>query len=270
MIQYFPKPYEPFGADIYIKVDISSYATKTGIKNISHVDASSFALKTNLASLKTEVDKLDIDKLGPVPVNLSKLSDVVENDVVKKTAHDKLVAKVNSIDTSTFVLKSKYDTDKSELKNKIADTGGLVKNTDYNTKIAEIEGKIPDVSNLLTKTALTTVENKIPDVTNLVKKTDYNTKVTEIENKLNNHNHDKYITTPEFNTLAANVFNARLLQANLITKSTFDDTVSSLDSKIAENKTKNKSIENELKELIENAGSFLWIFFDGGDGFKPI
>ena len=119
MSQYFPKPYEPFGGDINVKVDLSNYATKADIKNISHVDTSSFALKTNLASLKTEVDKLDIDKLGPVPVNLSKLSDVVENDVVKKTAYDKLAAKVNSIDTSTFVLKSKYDTDNSELKDKL-------------------------------------------------------------------------------------------------------------------------------------------------------
>ena len=83
MSQYFPKPYEPFGGDINVKVDLSNYATKADIKNISHVDTSSFALKTNLASLKTEVDKLDIDKLAPVPVDLSKLSDVVKN-VVKK------------------------------------------------------------------------------------------------------------------------------------------------------------------------------------------
>ena len=96
---------------------MSNYATKTDIKNISHVDTSSFALKSNLASLKTEVDKLDIDKLVPVPVDLSKLSDVVKNDVVKKTVYDKLVAKVNSIDTRTFVLKTKYDTDKSEIEN---------------------------------------------------------------------------------------------------------------------------------------------------------
>ena len=89
---------------------------------------------------------------------------------------------------------------------------------------------------------------KIPDVSNLVKKTDYNTKITEIENKLNNHNHDKYITTPEFNKLAADVFNARLSQANLVAKTNFDNTVSSLNSKTAENKTKNKSIENELKK----------------------
>ena len=106
MSQYFPKPYEPFGGDINVKVDLSNYATKTDIKNISHVDTSSFALKSNLASLKTEVDKLDIDKLVLVPVDLSKLSDVVKNDV-KKAVYDKLVAKVNSIDTSAFVLKTK-------------------------------------------------------------------------------------------------------------------------------------------------------------------
>ena len=81
MSQYFPKPYETFGGDINVKVDLSNYATKANIKNISHVDTSSFALKTNLANLKTEVDKLDIDKLVPVPVDLSKLSDVVKNDV---------------------------------------------------------------------------------------------------------------------------------------------------------------------------------------------
>ena len=75
MSQYFPKPYEPFGGDINVKVDLSNYATKADIKNISHVDTSSFALKTNLAGLKTEVDQLDIDKLVPVPVDLSKLSD---------------------------------------------------------------------------------------------------------------------------------------------------------------------------------------------------
>ena len=84
MSQYFPKPFESFGGDINVKVDLSNYATKADTNNISHVDASSFVLKTNLATLKTEVDKLDIDKLVPVPVDLSKLSDVVKNDVVKK------------------------------------------------------------------------------------------------------------------------------------------------------------------------------------------
>ena len=175
MSQYFPKPYEPFCGDINVKVDVSNYATKTDIKNISHVDTSSFELKTNLATLKAEVGKLDIDKLMPVPTDLSKLSDVVKNDGIKKDVYDKLPAKVNTIplnniDTSKFVLKTKYDTGKSELENKIPDFSSLVKKTDYNTKISEVEGKIPDISNLATKTALTTVEDKIPSVSNLVKK----------------------------------------------------------------------------------------------------
>ena len=105
---------------------------------------------------------------------MSKLNNVVKNDVVRKDVYDKLVTKVNKINTSDFVLKTDYDTDESEL------------------------------------------ENKTPDISNLVNKTNYNTKITETENKLNNHNHDKYITIPEFNTLAADVFNARQAQANLM------------------------------------------------------
>ena len=84
MSQYFLKPYESIGRDINVKVYLSNYATKTDLKNVAHVDTSSFALKTNLASPKTKVDKLDIDKLVPVPVDLSKLSDAVKNDVAKK------------------------------------------------------------------------------------------------------------------------------------------------------------------------------------------
>ena len=91
---------------------------------------------------------------------MCKLINVVKNDVVKKDVYDKLVATVNSIDPSVFVLKTKYDTDKSELENEIPDTSGLVKKADDNAKITEIEGKTPDISNLATKAALTTVENK--------------------------------------------------------------------------------------------------------------
>ena len=85
MNQYFPKPYEPFGGDINFKVDLSNYATKIELKNVSHVDVSSFALKSNLANLKTKLDKLDIDILTHVPNDLAKLSNVVKNDAVKKT-----------------------------------------------------------------------------------------------------------------------------------------------------------------------------------------
>ena len=172
MSQYFPKLYEPFVGDINIRVDLSNYATKTDIKNILHVDTSCFALKSNLASLKTEVDKLDINKLVPVPVDLIKVSDVVKNDVVKKTVYGKLVAKVNSFDTSGFVLKNNYDTYKKKLGNKIPYTSGHIKKTYYNAKIAEIEGKLPSISGLATNAALTVVENKIPNIISLVKKTD--------------------------------------------------------------------------------------------------
>ena len=82
--QYFPKPYEPFGRDTNVRVDLSSYTTKTDIKNISHIDTSSFASKSNLASLKTKVDKLDIDRLVPVSADLRKLSNLVKHDIVKK------------------------------------------------------------------------------------------------------------------------------------------------------------------------------------------
>ena len=97
---------------------------------------------------------------------MSKLSDVVKNDVVKKTVYDKLVAKVNNIDTSDFALKTKYQTDKTELENKISNVTYFVKKA----KLTELENKIPHASNLATKTALTAVENKIPSVTNLVNK----------------------------------------------------------------------------------------------------
>ena len=102
------QPYINFGGNINVKVDLSNYATKSDIKNISHVDTWSFSLKTDLANLKTEVDKLDIEKLVPVPVGLIKLSDVAKNDVVQKTVYDKFVEKVNKIDTGGFVSRTKY------------------------------------------------------------------------------------------------------------------------------------------------------------------
>ena len=145
MSQYFPKPYEAFGGDISVKVDLSNYATKADIKNISHVDTSSFALKTNLTNLKTEVDKLDIDKLVPFPVDLSKLSDVIKNDVVKKTDYN---AKI------------------TEIGNKIPGISNLVTKTALNT----VENKIPDVSELATKAWLTAVEKKIPIINNFATK----------------------------------------------------------------------------------------------------
>ena len=121
MSQYFPKPFRIFEENINVKVDLSNYTTKPDLKHVTYVDTSNFVLKTNLASLKTKGDKLDIEKLATVLVDLSKLRDLVKNDVVKKAVYDKLVAKVNNTRTSGFVLKTKYNTDKIELEKKIPD-----------------------------------------------------------------------------------------------------------------------------------------------------
>ena len=281
MSQYFPKPYDPFGGDINAKIDLSNYATKTDLKNISHADVSSFALKSILADLKTEVDKHDIGKLQKVPVDLAKLSNKAANDVITKTQFTILVSKVHSIDTTDFVKKTKYEKDGSDSEDKInkvdkkiPDVSDLVKKTDFNTKVTEIEGKIPSISGLATKFPLTIVENKIPDVSGLVKKTDYNTKISEIENKVNNYNHDKYITTPEFNTLAADVFNARLAaQTDLIRKPEFDFKLKDISDRVIENKTLVLLlVENELKKLKTLGLSYFWgkNYFEGNDGVQNV
>ena len=174
--KFYPEPFQPFNRDINVTVDLSNYVTKTDLKNVTHVDTSSFELKTNLANLKTEVDKLDIDKLVSVSTNLSKLSNAVKNDIVKKDVYDKLVTKVNNIDTNDFMLKTNYNIDKTELEYKIPYVTDFVKKA----KLTELEKKIPDITNLATKTALTTVENKIPSVSNLATKT----ALTTVENKI--------------------------------------------------------------------------------------
>ena len=235
MSQYFP-PYRSSGSNIKVELDLSSYAAKTDLKNVTHVDVSSFASKTNLASLKTEVDKIDVDKLKIVLVDLAKLSNVVKNDVVKKTEYNKLVTKVDNIDASGFALKTAYDADKSDLEKKIidADTTDLVKKkTDFNSKI----------SGLATTSALTAVEN------NLVKKIDYNTKISDIKKKITDHNHDKYITTPEINRLTTENFKARLAQANLISNSDLGTELKKNCDRVTSNKTKHLLVENELEKL---------------------
>ena len=151
------------------------------------------------------------------------MSDTVKNDAVKKALYEKLAAKVNNVDTSEFVLKTKYQTGKVKLGKKIPDATDFVKKT----KLTELEDKIRDVSSLATKTALTTVENKIPDINGLVKK-NYNIKISQIKKKIIDHDHDKYITTSELNSLAANVFNTKLAQANLVTKTNFDTIIENL------------------------------------------
>ena len=177
--QYFPKPYRSFKGNVKVELDLSSYAPKAELKNATGVYASKLAAKSGLASSKIDkIDKIDIDWLKTVPVDLSKLSNVVSNGIVKKkNVYNKLIDKVNNVDASGIVLKTKYDTHKLDLQKKISDAdkkipdaNGLVKKTYYSAKASEIENKIPRISDLATSSALTAVENKILDVKNLVKK----------------------------------------------------------------------------------------------------
>ena len=131
---------------------------------------------------------------------------------------------------------------------RILDKSGLFKKTDLNAKITEIEGKIPSISGLTTTSALIAVENQIPDVSNLVKKTGYDAKISGIEKKVTDHDHDKYITTSEFNKLTIENFAARLGQANLVTKTDFDSKLTSLNKKINLNKAKHLLVEYDLKK----------------------
>ena len=137
MSQHF-LTYENSSKNIKVELDLSNYATKDNLKDITHVDTSSFASKTNLATLKTEIDKIDTDKLKTVPDDLAKLSNVVKNDVVKTTEYSSLKTKVDNIDTSNFVSRTKYEKDGS----------------DFEDKIDKIDKKIPDITNLATSQVL--------------------------------------------------------------------------------------------------------------------
>ena len=150
MSHYFP-PYRSSGRDIKVELDLSSYAKKTDLKNVTHADVSIFALKTNLDIDK--IDIIDIPKITTVLDDLAKLSNVVKNAVVKKTEYNKLVTKVDNIDTTRFVSKTTYGTDKSDLEKKIPDaakkipnSSDLAKKIDLNAKITETENKIPSIT----------------------------------------------------------------------------------------------------------------------------
>ena len=189
MSKYFP-PYNNSSENIKVELDLSNYATKKDIKDITHIGAIGFASKTNLAALKAEVDKIDTDKLKTVPDDLAKLSNVVKNDVVKKTDYNTLKSKVDGTDVSKYVGRTKNETDGKAIYGKIdAVEKKIPVLTDFVTTARFNQEK----SLLPTKTALTTVENKIPDVSTLATKTSlssllpistFNSKVTELEGKV--------------------------------------------------------------------------------------
>ena len=243
MSQYFP-PYNNSSENIKVELDLSNYTTKKDIKYFTHVDASSYALKTNLAALKTEVDKIDTGKLKTVPDDLAK--NVVKNDVVKKTDYNTLKNKVDSIDTSKFVSRTKFTTDTNALddkidkvEKKIPDISGLAKKSSVTRLITEqedytdkVKKKFPDISGLASKTELTAVENKIPDVSGLATAS----ALTAVENKI-----------PD--------------TTSLITKTDFDAKLKNISDRVTNNKSKGLLLDNELKKLKTLVGSSAKIKF---------
>ena len=199
MSQYYP-PYRSSYNIIKVVLDLANYATKDDVKNITHVDVSSFASKANLAALKTEVDKIDADKLKTAPTDLAKFTNAIENDVVKKTDYN---AKVTSIEAQIAGLtKNIVDNLADIAKLKAIDTNSFVNNTKFSADINAlddktdgVEKKIPDISGLSTKTSLnsylqtstfnskvTEVESKIKDADVIAKST--NTKINHTRNSL--------------------------------------------------------------------------------------
>ena len=214
--QYFP----PYGStnNIKVELDLANYATKDDVKNITHVVVSSYATKTNLAALKSEVDKIDVDKLKTVPTDLSKLSNVVKNDVVKKTDYNTKVTSIenqkagvtkNTVDnladitklqavvTSNFVLKTNFTADVNTLDNKIdglekkiPDVSGLtptssltsyLQTTTFNSKVTEVENKIK-ATDIIAKSAITRTITIKSDLIGYAKKGDVATVITAIKN----------------------------------------------------------------------------------------
>ena len=217
MSTYYP-PYKSSSSNVKVELDLTNYSTKTDLKNITHVDVSSFGSKTNLAALKTEVDKIDVDKLKTAPVDLAKLTNAVENDLVKKTDYNAKVTsieaqiagltknkvdnladitKLKAIDTNSFVLKTKLASDVTTVENKadtvdkkIPDISGLASKTTltsylqtarFNSKVTEIENKIK-ATDIIAKSANTKVNTIRSDLTDYAKKADVGTDITAIKN----------------------------------------------------------------------------------------
>ena len=216
-MSYYP-PYKSSSNNVKVELDLTNYATKTGLKNITHVDVSSFASKTNLAALKTEVDKIDVDRLKTRPVDLAELTNAVEHDLVKKTVYNTKVTnvetqivgltkntvdnladitKLKAIDTNSFVLKTKLASDVTTLENKIdtvdkriPDISGLATKTSlnaylqtsaFNSKVTEVENKIKS-ADIIAKSANTKANTIRSDLTAYAKKADVETDITAIKN----------------------------------------------------------------------------------------
>ena len=231
-ISYYP-PYKSSSNNVKVELDLTNYATKTDLKNITHVDVSSFASKTNLAALKTEVDKIDTDKLKTAPTELAKLTNAIENDLVKKTVYNTKVTsikaqiagltkntvdnladitKLKAIDTNSFVTRTKFS----------ADTNAL------DDKIDGVEKKQPDISGLATKTSLNSY----------LQTSTFNSKVTEVESKIK----DVHIIAKSANT------KANTIRSNLTSYATKADVATDITA-IKNDYVTNASLTSQLNDL---------------------
>ena len=273
MSAYYP-PYRSSNNNIKVELDLANYATKTDLKNIIYVDVSSFASKTNLAAFKTEVDKIDVDKLKTTPTDLAKLSNVVKNDVVKKTDYN---AKVTNIESQIAgVTKNTTDNLNDITKLKAADTSNFVlKNkfsADINSlddKIDGVEKKIPDISGLATKTSLnaylqtSTFNSKVTEVESKIKGADIiaksaNTKTNTIRSDLTS-----YATKADVTAIKDDyVTNSSLTnQLNNLKSQHIATEVTGIDNKTKKNASDILGLENKLNENERGLSVFRGFFF---------
>ena len=271
MSQYYP-PYRSSSNNIKVELDLANYATKTDLKNITHVDVSSFASKINLAALKTEVDKIDADKLKTAPTDLAKLTNAIENDVVKKTDYNTKVTsieaqiaglnkntvdnladitKLKAIDTNSFVTRTKFSADANALDDKIdgvekkqqPDISGLatktslnsyLKTSTFNSKVTEVESKIKD-ADIIAKSAVTKANTIRSNLTACAKKDEVATDITTIKND--------YVTSASLSS-----------QLNDLKRQHIATEVTGIDNKTKKNASDILAVKNKLqqKEYIIN------------------
>ena len=263
MSQYYP-PYRSSSNNIKVKLDLANYATKTDLNNITHVDVSSLASKTNLAALKTEVDKVDADKLKTAPTDLAKLTNAIENDVVKKNDYNTKVTSIEAqiagltkntvdnladitrlkaIDTNSFVNKTKFSADINTLDDKIdgvekkTDISGLatktslndyLKTSTFNSKVTEVESKIKD-TDIIAKSAVTKANTIRSNLTAYAKKDKVVTEITTIKND--------YVTNASLSS-----------QLNDLKSQHIATEVTSIDNKTKKNASDILTLENKLKQ----------------------
>ena len=263
-MSYYP-PYKSSSSNVKVELDLTNYATKTDLKNITHVDVSSFASKTNLAALKTEVDKIDTDKLKTAPTDLAKLTNAIENDVVKKTDYNTKVTSIeaqiagltkNTVDNLADITKPKaIDTNSFVLKTKLASDVTTLEN-----KIDTVDKKIPDITGLATKTSLnsylqtSTFNSKVTEVESKMKDADIiaksaNTKVNTIRSYLTSYATKAALATDITAIKNDYVTNASLSsQLNDLKSQHIATEVTGIDNKTKKNASDILALENKLKQ----------------------